>query len=215
MSFKRAKLLTAALFLCLLFCHSGEAQEYPRQEEHDWVGKHFFGVLEEFLPIEESDLGYRSYRDLYTNVLEYSFAFDRDLNEKRIGVVVRTADSVSLYDQIMALHRKNPSESIEIIKTKLRVKEWRSDDKACPALKSLYDEFYKLDLPMMTAKDRAEQAKGSVNITLHPTMHIFKAAISGGNLNLVLTEQEHPFVVWVIKARRTMEKCAMNETRAK
>jgi hypothetical protein len=215
MKLKQGTLIVLTIFVCLLFCQASEAQEYPNQEEHDWVGKHFFGVLEEFLPIEESDLGYRSYRDLYTDVLEYSFAFNQDWKEKRISVVVRMADSVSLYDQMMALHQKNPSESIESIKTKLKVKEWRGDDKACPAVKSLYDEFYKLSLPMLTAKDRAEQAKGIVTITLHPTVHIFKAGISGGNLRLALTEQEHPFTVWANKARRNLDKCAASETRAK
>jgi hypothetical protein len=116
---------------------------------------------------------------------------------------------------MMILHRKNPSETIEIIKAKLKVKEWRLDDKSCPAVKSSYDEFYRLNLPLLTAKDRAEQAKGAVTITLHPTVHIFKASISGGNLRLALTEQEHSFVRWANKTRRALGKCAMNEVRAK
>ena len=209
------KLVVVAISLCLLSYQSSEAQEYPSEADHDWVGSHFFKVLEEFLPVEESDLGYRSYRDLYTDVLEYSFAFNQDWKEKRVNAVVRIADTVSLYDQMMVLHRKNPSETVEGIKTKLKVKERRLDDKSCPAVKSSYDEFYRLNLLMMTAKDRAEQAKGTVTITLHPTVHIFKAGISGGNLRLALREHEHPFVRWAHKTKRAFEKCAVNEVRAK
>jgi hypothetical protein len=211
MTLRCVRLITLTIFICLLFCQPSKAQEYPSQEEHDWVSSHLFDVLEEFLPIEEADLGYRSYRDLYTDVLEYSLVFNRDWKGKRVSVVVRMADSVSLYDQIMALHRKNPSESIKSIKTKLKVKEWRYDAKACLAVESLYDGFYRLNLAMLTAKDRAEQAKGIVTITLHPTVHIFKASISGGNLRLALTEQEHPFVIWANKARRALERCATSK----
>jgi len=209
------KVIVAAFCLCVLSPQSNEAQEYPSQEEHNWVGSHFFGIMEGFLPIEESDLGYRSYRDLYTDTLEYSFAFDQNWKEKRVNVVVKMADSVSLYDQMMMLHRKNPSDTIEIVKTKLKVKEWGLDDKSCLAVKSSYDEFYRLNLLMMTAQDRAEQAKGIETITLHPTVHIFKARISGGNLRLALTDQGHPFVRWANETRRAFEKCAMNKVRAK
>lgn len=200
-------LIVITIFIPLLFSQSGEAQEYPSQEDHDWVGKHFFSVLKEFFPIEKSDLGYRSYRDLYTDVLEYSFNFNHDWKEKRISVVLRMADSVSIYDQIMTLHRKNGSEPIETIKAKLKVKERFVDDRSCREVKILYDEFYRLNLLMETSEDRAQRAKGSVNITLHPEVHTFEAIISGGNLKLVITEDKHPFVIWAKKARRSFERC--------
>ena len=201
------KLVVPAISLGLLLCQASAAQEYPSQEQHNWVESRFNGVLEEFLPIEEFELGYRSYRDLHTDVLEYSFGFNRNWNEKRIYVVMRMADSVSLYDQMMLIHRKNSSDTLEVIKKKLKVKEWRLDDKSCPAVKSSYDEFFRQSLLMMTASDRASQGKDTVTITLHPTVHILKAWISGGNMRLALTEREHPFVLWATRARRAFEKC--------
>lgn len=210
------KLIAVTICICILACRPCAAQQYPSVEEHDWVSGHFFSILDEFLPIGESGaLSYRSYRDLYTDVLEYSFIFSQDWGERRTDVVVRMADSISLYDQIMALHRKNPSESIKSLKTKLKVKERRFDNKSCPAVKSLYDEFYRLNLPMLTAKERAERARGVATITLHPMVHTFRAYISGGNMRLVLTEDEHPFVIWAEKTRRILEKCEQRQSQVK
>lgn len=203
-------LLPIAVFLLLiLFCQTEEAQQYPNSEEHDWVQNHFFDVLEELLPIEKSNVGYRSYRDLYTEVLEYSFVFNKERKENRniIMVTVRIADTVSVYDQMMTLHRKNPTETIDSIKSKLKVSTRHFDDKSCAAVKLLYDEFYKFNVPMMSAKDRSEQNRNYVTITLHPMIHTFDAVISDGDLKLTISEDKHPFVVWANKARRSFEKC--------
>lgn len=207
---KRIKLIIIGI--CLFAHLPCEAQQYPSQEEHDWVGRHFFSVFEEFFPIEERlgfSLGYRSYRDLHTEELEYSFLFNRIIQEKYLTAVVRMADAVSLYDQIMALHRKNPNASIETIKQQLKIKEWRLSEESCPAIRRQYDEFYRLSLTMLSAKDRVEQAKGQYTITLHPRVHIFKADISGGDMQLDLSGSDHPYVSWAEKTRRALEGCAV------
>lgn len=196
-----------SICICVVFCNVSLAQDYPSQEEHEWVSKNFFAVLKEFLPIQNSDLGYRSYKDVHTDVLEYSFSFEHDWKEKRTSVVVRKADSASIYDQIMTLHGKNPLDSIDSIKAKLKVKKIYFNQGSCPEVKTLYDEFYRLNLSMMSAKDRLERSKGSVTITLHPVVHTFEASISGGNLRLVLTDEDHSFVVWAGKTRRVFERC--------
>jgi hypothetical protein len=202
---KRIKPWLPAFGLCLLLCQPGWAQ---KDEDWLWVDKHFQDVLTELLPIEETFLGYRSYRDLYTDVLEYSFIFKREPNDNRLFLIVRMADSVSLYDQMMALHMKNRSENIKSIKKKLRVKEWRVDDLSCAPLKTAHDEFYNLSLPMLSAAERAEQAKGIESITLHPTVHTFYTNTIGSELKLAIIRQEHPFVEWATRTRSAVEKCS-------
>ncbi len=113
----------------------------------------------------------------------------------------------------MALHRKNPNDDIETIKRQLKVKEKHFSEQTCPAVRRQYDEFYRLTLSMLSAKDRTQQAKGEFTITLHPRVHIFKAAISGGSLRLVITEQEHPFVDWAKRTREVLERCASGDTK--
>lgn len=158
-------------------------------------------------------LGYRVYRDLYTDELEYSFVFNRILQERYITVTVRMADSVSLYDQMMALHRRNPNANIETIKPQLRIREWRLSEEICPAVRRQYDAFYRLSLPMLSARERAERARGVETIVLHPRVRIFKADISGGSIELVITNSEHPFAVWAERTRRAFEACATRQSR--
>jgi len=208
---KRIKLWLPAFGLCLLLCQPGWAQ---KDEDWLWMDDHFQDVLTELLPIEETFLGYRSYRDLYTDVLEYSFIFKREANDNRLFLVIRMADSVSLYDQMMALHMKNRSEHIKSIKKKLRVKERRVDDLACAPLKTAHDEFYNLSLPMLSAAERAERAKGIVSLPLHPTVHTFHTSTIGSELKLELTRQEHPFVEWATRTRSTVEKCILQNGQA-
>ncbi len=215
MRLKEANLFFAAAF-SLLFLYQPCRAQYPSEAEHDWVNGRFFAVLNELLPIEERlgfSLGYRSYRDLYTNELEYSFVFNRFLQERYITVVVRAADSVSLYDQVMALHRKNPNASIEDIRKQLKVKELRLSEETCPAVGRQHNEFYRLSVPMLSARDRAGQARGEFSITLHPRVHKFKADISGGSMELVLTESDHPLVRWATRTQRAFEICAGNPAR--
>ncbi len=212
---KQIKFILAVLCLCL-FAYQPCRAQYPSQEEHDWVGKRFFPILEQLLPIEERlgySLGYRSYRDLHAEELEYSFVFNRILQEKYITVIVRMADSVSLYDQIMTLHRKHPSVNIETLKPQLKIKEWRLSEEICPAVRRQYDEFYGLSLQMLSARDKAEQAKGEFTITLHPRVHIFKVDISGGSMELHLSESEHQFVRWAERTRRAFEVCAASQSK--
>ena len=214
MKVKRIKLILITVSICFFAHQPCDAQQYPSQEEHDWVSSHFFSVFEEFFPIEERlgfPLGYRSYRDLHTEELEYSFVINRILQDKYLTVVVKMADTVSLYDQIMALHRKNPNASIEIIKPQLKIKEWRLSEETCPAIRQQYNEFYRLSLTMLSAKDRVEQAKGEYTITLHPRVHIFKADISGGDMKLVLSGSEHPYVRWAEKTRHAFEACIVKQ----
>jgi hypothetical protein len=202
-----SKQILTAVLLLLLAGHTSRAQE---EKDWDWVNRHFFNLLEEFMPIEERlgfSLGYRSHHDLHAEELEYSFVFNRILQEKYITVTVRQPESMSLYNQIMALRIKNANESIENIKKQLKVKEQRFSEQTCPAVKTQYEKFYRLSLPMLSARDGIEQARGGFTIVLHPRVHTFKGNISGGSLQLVITEQDHPFVGWAKETREALERC--------
>ena len=67
--------------------------------------------------------------------------------------------------------------------------------------------FYRLLLKTRNAKDKAAEAKGEMVIFLHPTVHTVKADISGGMMNLVLEDAEHPFVKWAEQTKRRLQAC--------
>lgn len=213
MNQRSMKFIAAAFCLCLLAYQPCEAQD-PSQEEFNWASKHFFPVFKELFPIEEEfgySLGYRSYRDLYTDELETGFVFNRVLQEKYLSAVIRTADTVSIYDQIIALHRKDKDAGIDAIKPHLKIKERRLSEETCPAVRRQFDKFYGLSLQTLSARDRSAQRKGEFSITLHPRAHVFHADISGGKMELVLSENDHPFVRWAEQTMSALEACAQKQ----
>ncbi|HSB11335.1 MAG TPA: hypothetical protein VLM38_17745 [Blastocatellia bacterium] len=198
-------MLTAILFVSLL----GRFSAAQTQDDWDWVNKHFSAVLEELMPVDARlgfSVGYRSYRDLHTSEPEFSFVFMRIPKEKYLAVIVRQPDGNSLYDQMMAAHRKNPAETIDNIKKELKLREQRFSEQTCRAVRTQYDEFYGLTLSMLSDQDR--QAKGGLTATLHPRVHTFNADISGGGLRLVIDDEDHPFVRWANKTRKALEGCS-------
>lgn len=204
----RRNLLFVAGCLCLLLCQNVRAQENdPELELQLWAEEHFPSVLTEFLPFEkEAEVSFRTYRDLYTDVLEYSCSISWKEN-RGVEAIIRMADSISMYDQMVAIHKKNPNEPIESIKRKLKVKEFRLTDKICPAVKSRLLLFEKLQLPVRTKRERINAAKGVVDIILHPTIYTFEASMSGGSANLELIGNEHPLIGWAKETRRVLEAC--------
>jgi len=196
--------ITALLLFATVTCSAQDQKDWP------WVNERFQAVLQQVMPIKEptgESLGYRSYRDLYTNELECSFVFNSVPRDRHITAVLRKADSVSIYDQIMALHTKNPEENVDTFMKQLKVNERHLSEATCPAVRRQYDRFYELVLPMLSADDRAAQARGEYSITLHPRVHTFQAHISGGTLHLIIGRQDHPFAVWATETLSALENC--------
>ena len=206
MKYITAAFAVAGMSACLV---AQQAQQYPSQADFDWVDSRFHAVLEQLLLVAArlgDSLGYRSVRELHTEELEYAFLFNRE-RSKPITATVVIPDTVSLYDQIMALHRKNPRTIIDAMVPLLKIKRWQMSETTCPAVRKEYDRFYELALVMRSSKDREEEATGQVTIRLHPRAHLFKADISGGRIDLVLTDPEHPYVKWAEETQRALEGC--------
>ena len=203
-------LLLFVVLLCVLGCpvlaQQSEEKRDPQLDLQLWVEERFPSVLNEFLSFEkDADVSFRTYRDLYTNVLEYSCSITR--RKDHIEAVVKLAYPISLYDQIMAEHKKNPNETIKSIKRKLTVKEFRFSNNTCPAVGASLSALEKLQLPVMTEKERASAANGVVEVALHPTIYTFDVSISGGSARLELDSHDHPLVRWADDTRRALEQC--------
>lgn len=212
MRFVQKFLMSLVAFAVLFSAQAIRAQDYPSQEEHEWVEKHYLRIFEENFSFKKEPkmlllFGYRFYKDLY-NENEHAFEITKSLWENELTARIKTVDGEPLYEQIMRLHRKNPQADIEVIKRDLKFKEATLSEKTCPAVKKQYDDFNNLSLPMLSARDRAEKKGGGVTLTLHPPVHAFEASISGGTMKLVIDEWEHPFVVWAEKTRKAFEKCS-------
>jgi hypothetical protein len=193
--------------LVLFFCVPStiSAQSNP---DWKWVGDNFSHALNEMFPLELPGVyvAYRSHRDLYTDTLEYSFVIARDVTAKGIGgesrfvAQVRQADSRSIYDQMMALHRKSPSRSAPSIQKELHVKAWTLVETTCPAVRTQLLKFKQLRLvpPQFDP------------IVLHPLIYEFRVRAGMGDMDIVLYDEDNSFVQWAVETRRALELCATN-----
>lgn len=205
MTQKSLILVVVILFFAPVFAYPTKAQT---EEDRAWVNKHFQDVLNRVMPIGGYTLGYRSYRDLYTDELEYSFFFDGDSLDQDLNATFRIADKISIYEQIMASHRKKPAASISEILQELKLQEWRFTETSCPAISSQFEQFYSLSLETMSSQERADRKAGRQIITLHPREHYFESRVTGGRLRLVIANGEHQFVIWAEATRQALSSCA-------
>lgn len=208
----RKKMALTFVVLFFVFALPVKAQS---QKDWDWVNKHFYDVLNQLMPLDNHSLSSRSYRDLHTDELEYLFYFDGHTISENLVATLRIADKTSIHDQIMALHRKKPTATISEIKAKLKIKEWQFSESSCPAIKTQFDQFFRLSLEMMPAKERADREAGKVTITLHPRIYCFKAQVAGGDLNFTTTFEDHPFAIWAAETFKALNTCANKTTPTK
>ena len=192
------KLILTAVCICLLTCSPCSAQA---ENDFDWAGRHFSSAMNELLPIEPdlgATVGFRSHRDLHHNVLEYSFLLSKDYRTNRVTAVVRVADSITLYDQLRALHRRNPSESYENIKSQLEIREWRFTEAECPAIRPSFDRFSRVRF----------RPPSPDLIVLHPMIYEIRTSAIAGNMRMVFVEENNALIIWALNVRRALESCA-------
>jgi hypothetical protein len=173
----------------------------------DWMSNHFDKTLNDLLPIDQRHGGYvayRSHRDLHTDVLEYSFVIGTENSDtvsglpRYLAAQVREAESASVYDQMMALHRKFPNRSADDIQKDVHVKKLKLTEMNCPAIKAQFSEFQQLRLapPQFDV------------VILHPLIHEFHIRAGGGDMDVALYDDENSLVSWAIETRGALELCA-------
>jgi hypothetical protein len=108
----------------------------------------------------------------------------------------------------VALHRGGQrSTDAEVLARSVRLKHWRLSETTCPAIRVAHDRFYRLRLEMRSEKERRDLAQGVITISLHPLFHHFKADVSGGTMDLVVSDQAHDYVKWVEETLPALETC--------
>ncbi len=181
-----------------------------QSEMTDWVIKHYYSILDEYMPIIDGvyagyHLGYRSYRDHIYSELDYSFVYDIGFfSDDILEVTVRQPVSESLYNQLLILHDANPKHSIERIKKQLKIKSIHIYEKSCPAIRSQYEDFHKTTLPIVKA------IEGVIYMGIH-RIHHFEIDMSigerPGHMELYIQDKEHPFVKWAKKTEELLDEC--------
>jgi hypothetical protein len=192
--------------LLLSFCAGGSLSAQS-SADWDWMSNHFDKALHDLFPIDERYgvyVAYRSHRDLYTDVPEYSFVIGPEKSDTVSGLPpylaahVREAESASVYDQMMMLHRKFPNRSAEDVQKGVNVKKWKLTEMNCPAIKAQFLKFRQLRLapPQFDV------------VILHPLIHEFRVRAGSGDMEVALYDDENSLVPWAIETRHALELCA-------
>jgi hypothetical protein len=215
----RALTISAIVFGGVLL--ASPQTKVPSAEEWEWTDKAYEKLLDGFLPVRGDTGFYVSFRatpSLHAyegEAPEWCVFIGPDPKPRAPGVndfvsaQLRIADSVSIYDQIMTMHRMNPEESLESIRLRIKVKSLEFTEKSCPDIKSLFQGFEKLrfSLPEMGVKN------GMTTIFVDPPVYDFHVQASAGNADITLYDRSHPLVVWGMKLERKLQRCAAAENR--
>jgi hypothetical protein len=194
--------------LLLSFCVSGDLSAQS-SADWDWMSNHFDKALHDLFPIDERYgvyVAYRPHRDLHTDVPEYSFVIGTEKSDTVSGLPrylaahVREAESASVYDQMMAQHRKFPNRSADDIQKDVHVKKLKLTEMDCPAIKAQFSKLQqtRLALPQFDV------------VILHPLVHEFRIRAGAGDMDVALYDDENSLVSWAIETRHALELCATN-----
>ena len=141
-----AQLFVAVLLLSFF---AGGGLSAQSSADWDWMSNQFDKALHDLFPIDERYgvyVAYRSHRDLHTDVPEYSFVIGPEKSDTVSGLPrylaahVREAESASVYDQMVAQHRKFPNRSADDIQKDMHVKKWKLTEMDCPAIKAQFSK---------------------------------------------------------------------------
>ncbi len=202
-----------SLALVAFWCASGTL-EAQTQADWDWANREFGSVLDRLMPLQAKGglyVTYRANRDFVTSIPEYWFRIGYEFNEKQgyglqtfFSAHVRIASPNSLYEQLMALHRSNPStqEATGFI-PRIKLRSYDLTEMNCPAIKTQMDKFQKL-------QTKLPDLNGNV-ITIHPMNHVFYAQGAEGDMTIVLTDDELPLVKWALETRQALEQCVKSD----
>jgi hypothetical protein len=212
--------LSFLLLVVLVFGFTVPSRPAPQTiKEWDWTEKNWDIVVNDFLPMKVNSgyyVTYRATQSLHASKdekPEYYFRLGFDLSKKGYGVDryitvhVRTADSVSIYDQIMNMHRKAPTRSWESIRSAISVKSWDYTEMDCPTVKTEFVEFQNLRYgPPFTDLDLTE-------IVLDPPVYHFHIEGGHGQSDVTVYDEKHPLVAWAMKTQRDIETCVSEKNK--
>ena len=114
---------------------------------------HFREALDGLMPLGSTAgyyVVYRAHRDYRTDVPEYWFRIGYDGNTAGYGLQpflsahVSVADTSSIYEQLMGIHRGDPQEDVVSMTKKVKLKRWDVNEASCPPIKKQIADLQQL-----------------------------------------------------------------------
>jgi hypothetical protein len=169
--------------------------------DRDWVQKAFPLALDQFFPVEHAQgdfIAVRSHREGTNDIPEYSFVLEDTQDGHALHATIREAEGSSLYDQLLALHAKDPSKSYEDLKSELKVQEWKLSAAKCPALAAQLKAYQ--NIQFLRPRD-------DVVVEQHPILYEFHESVGGSDSEAVEYVESRAFPEWANATRKAIDAC--------
>jgi hypothetical protein len=197
----------AALFAGVaLLGFSGRLQS---ADDHSWADKNFIAAFDEFFPIGHAEgdfVAARAHRDGVNDLPEFSVAIENTDNPRAIWGILREAQGAPLYQQLVALHAKDPAEPYDQLKRDLKVQVWTFTAAQCPAVAEQYKAFENITF----VRPRDDDAEDE-----HPIMYQFHEAVGGGDSEVMEYVESRAFPKWTNATHKAFDACAATAKGAK
>jgi len=166
-----------------------------------WVQKIFPVALDHFFPVEHAEgdfIAVRTHQEGLNEVPEYSFVLEDTQDAHALHATIREARGVSLFDQLLSLHAKDPQKSFEDLKPAIKVQEWQLSAAQCPALAAQLAAYQ--NITFVRPRDDDPVAE-------HPILYEFHESVGGSDSEAVEYVESRAFPQWAGATRKAVAAC--------
>jgi hypothetical protein len=183
----------------------GWAARPQTPDDRSWTDKHFMAAFDEFFPIEHAEgdfIAVRAHRDGVNDVPEFSVVLENTQTPRAIRGILREAQGAPVYQQLLALHAKDPSRPYEQLKPDLKIQEWKFSVEQCPAVAAQFQAFSNIQFARPRDDDAEEE---------HPILYQFHESVGGADsdvLDVLESLESRAFPKWANETRKALDACA-------
>src|SRR5262249_5171574 len=140
----------------------------------------------------------RAHRGGVNDLLEFSVMIEHAENAREMTGVLREAQGAPLYQQLAALHAKDPAKPYAQLKPELKVQVLKFTAAQCPAVAEQYKAFENITF----VRPRDDDAKDE-----HPIMYQFHESVGGGDSEVMEFVESRAFPKWANATHKAFAAC--------
>jgi len=181
----------------------GRLQDEP---DRAWTDKHFLTAFEDFFPVRNGQgdfIAVRAHQNRSNEALEFSFIIENTQDPHAISGIIHEAQGASLYQQIQALHRQDPSQSYADLKPQLKVQSWNLTVTGCPALLAQFTAFQNIQF----VRPRDDDEVGE-----NPILYEINETVAGGSSQVIEFIASRAIPRWANQTHRALLACAEGDS---
>jgi len=166
-----------------------------------WVQKIFPLALDQLFPVEHAEgdfIAVRTHQEGLNEVPEYSFILEDTQDAHSLRATVREAQGSSLFDQLLALHAKDPSKSFADLMPSIKVQESRLSVAQCPALTTQLAAYQNITFVRPHDDDPVGE---------HPILYEFHESVGGSDSEAIEFVESRAFPQWANATRKALAAC--------